>query len=65
MPPNRLIAGRMKLAMKHLHAGLLRPFVLSYLTATLGPDRGLGWAFASGLVAGRNAADTRAARQAV
>jgi len=41
IPPNRTIAGMMKLALKYLPPGLLRPFVLSYLTATLGPDRGL------------------------
>jgi len=41
VPPNRLVAGTMKLALKYLPAALLRPFVLSYLTATLGPDRGL------------------------
>jgi fumarate reductase flavoprotein subunit len=41
LPPSRLLGAVMQLALRHLPARLFRPFVMSFMTASLGPEASL------------------------
>ena len=41
LPPSRLLGKVMQLALRHLPARLFRPFIMSFMTASLGPEASL------------------------
>ena len=41
LPPSRLLGKMLQMALQHLPIGLFRPFVMSFMTASLGPELSL------------------------